>query len=65
MDALGKGVRKLLQLNNPTSNGQVYVLYAHGDEGPAAWYSEANLPVLRVLKSLYDPKGLFSFYNSL
>lgn len=37
----------------------IYVNYAIGDEGPAAWWSEANLPKLRHLKAQWDPHNLF------
>ncbi|KAF6810456.1 FAD-dependent oxygenase, partial [Colletotrichum plurivorum] len=41
----------------------VYVNYAHGDEGAAAWYSRRKLPQLKNLKKKWDAKGLFSFTN--
>ncbi|KAF6825542.1 FAD binding domain-containing protein [Colletotrichum musicola] len=41
----------------------VYVNYAHGDEGAAAWYSRRKLPQLKQLKKKWDAKGLFSFTN--
>jgi len=40
-----------------------YVNYAHGDEGPEAWYSTRKLARLSALKRQWDPKGLFSFSN--
>lgn len=43
----------------------VYVNYAHGDEGPIAWYSAEKLPALLELKERWDPRGLFGFYNGL
>ncbi|KAJ2991370.1 hypothetical protein NUW58_g2537 [Xylaria curta] len=43
----------------------VYVNYAIGDEGPAAWWSEANLPKLRALKARWDPHNLFGKGYSL
>ena len=51
--------------NNNSSDIQVYVNYARGDEGPVSWYSERKLPRLMELKSRYDPSGLFSHYNGL
>ena len=41
----------------------VYVNYAHGDEGPEAWYGKRKLPKLRKLKAKWDPEGLFSWFN--
>jgi hypothetical protein len=43
----------------------VYVNFAHGDEGPAAWYGQRNLERLGRLKQIWDPKRLFSFYNAV
>ncbi|KAI1332613.1 FAD binding domain-containing protein [Xylariaceae sp. FL0255] len=53
--------RQKLIGKNPLS---VYVNYAHGDEGPVAWYSSRKLPALHAIKSKYDPKNLFHFTNS-
>ncbi|KAL3250621.1 hypothetical protein ABHI18_011094 [Aspergillus niger] len=44
---------------------EVYMQFAHGDEGADAWFSAANVPKLRRLKELYDPLDLFRFYNSV
>ncbi|KAI0161041.1 hypothetical protein GGR52DRAFT_157104 [Hypoxylon sp. FL1284] len=41
----------------------VYVNFAHGHEGPAAWYGAGNLDRLGRLKQKWDPQGLFSFYD--
>ncbi|KAI2621293.1 hypothetical protein GGR54DRAFT_96721 [Hypoxylon sp. NC1633] len=43
----------------------VYVNFAHGDEGPAAWYGARNLERLSELKREWDPQELFSFYNAV
>ncbi|CAI6338016.1 unnamed protein product [Periconia digitata] len=43
----------------------VYTHFAHGDEGPEAWYSPENLPHLRELKKRFDRDGLFRFYNPI
>lgn len=52
-----------------TANGfdqpVVYVNFAHGDEGPAAWYGARNMERLGGLKRIWDPKGLFGFYNTI
>ncbi|KAK4697082.1 hypothetical protein P7C71_g938, partial [Lecanoromycetidae sp. Uapishka_2] len=38
-----------------------YSNYAHGDEGPEAWYSARKLPQLSALKRKWDPDRLFSW----
>ena len=38
-----------------------YSNYAHGDEGPEAWYSARKLPRLSALKRKWDPDELFSW----
>nr|QNC49721.1 Hfaza2M [Hypoxylon fragiforme] len=43
----------------------VYVNFAHGDEGPAAWYGARNLARLSELKRKWDPRGLFNYYNAV
>ncbi|KAH8196233.1 hypothetical protein TruAng_009590 [Truncatella angustata] len=43
----------------------VYAGYAHGDEGPAAWYSSRKLKRLVALKNRWDPKDLFSWNNPI
>ncbi|KAK3324852.1 hypothetical protein B0H66DRAFT_471114 [Apodospora peruviana] len=40
-----------------------YINFAHGDEGPEAWFSAEKLPKLSTLKRQWDPKGLFSWHN--
>ncbi|KAI1314099.1 hypothetical protein F5Y03DRAFT_336159 [Xylaria venustula] len=42
----------------------VYVNFAHGDEGPEAWYGARNLERLARTKKKWDPNGLFNFYNT-
>lgn len=44
---------------------EVYVNYAHGDEGQVAWYLDRKLPRLRALKSRWDPRGLFNWSNGI
>lgn len=41
---------------------ELYVTYAHGDEGPQAWYRE-KLEQLVQLKKRWDPKELFRYMN--
>ena len=42
---------------------QTYINYAFGDEGPAVWYGEQNLPRLIKLKQRWDPLGKFGAGN--
>jgi hypothetical protein len=42
---------------------EVYVNYAHGDEGRNAWYTAPKLPRLEKLKQKWDPNSLFNFTN--
>ncbi|KAI0096946.1 FAD binding domain-containing protein [Nemania sp. FL0031] len=56
---------KLVEQGCSKSPLEVYVNYAHGDEGPVAWYSERKLPRLLALKSRWDPKNLFKWTNGL
>ncbi|KAL5355969.1 hypothetical protein BJX96DRAFT_142127 [Aspergillus floccosus] len=54
-----KSLRKKLQATSGFDEPHIYVNYAFGDEGPAAWWGAENLPRLRRLKRRWDPKGLF------
>ncbi|TVY94171.1 FAD-linked oxidoreductase [Lachnellula willkommii] len=63
IDAFGRSFRDLLQKSSWKDQLEVYTNFAHGDEGVAAWYTEANVPMLTELKQRFDPNGLFSFYN--
>lgn len=60
----GKNLRKIIFEGEESLKFHAYVNYAHGDEtlqemyGYEDWRQEK----LRQLKSLYDPKGRFSFY---
>ncbi|KAM7212104.1 6-hydroxy-D-nicotine oxidase [Rhypophila decipiens] len=42
---------------------EVYVNFAHGDEGPESWYSSRKLAILATLKRIYDPANIFCWYN--
>ena len=44
---------------------EVYVNYAHGDEGEVAWYSDRKLPRLRASKARWDPKQMFHWTNGI
>ena len=61
IDEFAQRQRSLLQSASGFPQLQVYVNYAHGDEGPVPPYTEANLATLRDLKAHWDPKGLFGF----
>lgn len=59
----GREVRDMLHSGSGKEELQTYVHFANGDETPATWYSSAKLGRLVELKSVYDPAGLFSWYN--
>ncbi|KAK8051166.1 FAD binding domain protein [Apiospora rasikravindrae] len=63
LDKFGREVRDLLQRGSGKDQLDVYVHFAHGDEGPASWYTAERLPKLVSLKEKYDPTGMFSWYN--
>ncbi|CAF9911250.1 hypothetical protein IMSHALPRED_009977 [Imshaugia aleurites] len=48
-----------------TSNIEVHVNYAYGDEGQPGWYTAPKLPRVNALKNEHDPNKLFSHYNAL
>jgi fumiquinazoline A oxidase len=58
-----KGARGTLQATSGFTNLSVYVNFAHGDEGPAVWYSPRKLENLTRLKQKWDPDERFSFYQ--
>ncbi|KAJ9148278.1 FAD binding domain family protein [Pleurostoma richardsiae] len=57
--------RAKFQQTSGFSEQAVYVNYAHGDEGPVAWYSSRKLHKLKALKTRWDPTGLFNWYNPI
>lgn len=57
--------KKLVATGSRNGALEVYVNYAHGDEGQVAWYSERKLPKLRALKSRWDPQQLFHWTNGI
>ncbi|KAH7303837.1 hypothetical protein B0I35DRAFT_446100 [Stachybotrys elegans] len=61
----GRRIRQMLATGSGNPELETYVNYAHGDEGPAAWYSVKTLPRLRELKRVWDPQGIFGFYNPI
>ncbi|KAI5917887.1 FAD-binding domain-containing protein [Camillea tinctor] len=59
----GREMRDMLQNGSGRDELSVFVHFGHGDEDPAAWFSRDNLPRLMSLKNVYDPLGIFSWYN--
>ncbi|KAK7946046.1 FAD-linked oxidoreductase afoF [Apiospora aurea] len=51
-------LREAIYRTSGFASPQVYVNYAHGDEGPEAWYG-SSLSRLRMLKQKYDPQNRF------
>ncbi|KAI4235936.1 MAG: hypothetical protein L6R40_006304 [Gallowayella cf. fulva] len=60
-----KSSRAKFQQTSGFAQLSVYTGYAHGDEGPEAWYSRGKLPRLRRLKQQWDPAQLFSWNNPI
>ncbi|KAK7957011.1 FAD-binding domain-containing protein [Apiospora aurea] len=65
LDNFGREIRDLLQGGSGKDQLDVYVHFAHGDEGPGSWYTKERLPKLLKLKEAYDPTGMFSWYNPI
>lgn len=63
VDAFMLDTREKFQATSGFPSLQVYINYDHGDEGPAAWWGQSNLPKLIELKQKWDPKGLFGKGN--
>ncbi|EMR67042.1 putative fad binding domain containing protein [Eutypa lata UCREL1] len=64
-EEFGQAIRARMVELNGERGMQVYVNYARGDEDEKAWYSDRKLERLGKLKSTWDPKGLFSYYNPI
>ncbi|KAL9619499.1 MAG: hypothetical protein Q9160_005862 [Pyrenula sp. 1 TL-2023] len=62
---LTKSLRAKLQATSGFEIPHIYLNYAFGDEGPAAWWSAANLPRLRALKAQWDPEERFGKANPI
>ena len=60
-----RSMRAKLQATSGFATPQVYVNYAYGDEGAAAWWSAANLPRLERLQAKWDPAGRFGKVNPI
>ncbi|RMZ74827.1 hypothetical protein DV737_g5694, partial [Chaetothyriales sp. CBS 132003] len=58
-----KDTRSSVQATSGFDHLSVYVNFANGDEGPAAWYSPQNLYNLTRLKRKWDSRERFSFYQ--
>lgn len=56
-----RSIRSQFQRTSGFSEMEIYLNYAHGDEGADVWYSPQHLPKLSQLKSKWDPDELFSF----
>lgn len=55
-----QSTRSRYQATSGFEDLEVYINYAHGDEGPAVWYGESNLPRLEALKKRWDPQNVFT-----
>ncbi|KAK8011610.1 FAD-dependent oxidase [Apiospora arundinis] len=64
VEKFATSIRQKLSPMSGAKGLEVYVNYAHGDEGPVAWYGE-NLARLRQLKSEWDPSVLFNWTNGI
>lgn len=63
VDELWQPIRRNFSITNGFGDLSVYVNFAHGDEGPEAWYGSRKLRRLSELKRKWDPNQLFSFYD--
>ncbi|RHZ49215.1 FAD-dependent monooxygenase fmqD [Aspergillus thermomutatus] len=59
VDAFLRPTREQFQATMGFDTLRVYVNEALGDEGPAAWYGQHNLPRLVALKQRWDPNNQF------
>ncbi|KAL1877493.1 hypothetical protein Daus18300_002480 [Diaporthe australafricana] len=64
VETFATSIRQKLAPMSGSSGIEVYVNYAHGDEGPEAWYGD-NLDRLRQLKAEWDPSTLFNWTNGI
>jgi hypothetical protein len=60
-----RSVRANFQKTSGFDDLEVYVNFAHGDEGPAVWYAPRKLENLTRLKRHWDPDQLFSYSNPI
>ncbi|ELR03672.1 hypothetical protein GMDG_06315 [Pseudogymnoascus destructans 20631-21] len=58
-----KDARAVMQETSGLDCLSIYVNFAHGDEGPEAWYSHRKLARLSRLKRKWDPSNRFGFYQ--
>ncbi|ESZ93591.1 FAD binding domain protein [Sclerotinia borealis F-4128] len=62
---VGTTTREKLYRTDGSATKDVFVNFAHGDEGPESWYTKRKLPRLLALKRKYDPHRVFTHYNGL
>ncbi|KAL2256015.1 hypothetical protein VTK26DRAFT_2346 [Humicola hyalothermophila] len=65
IDAFAEPVRQAYAEGGGNPNLEVYVNYAHGNEGVNSWYTPRKLGRLRRLKNRWDPQNLFAFTNGI
>ncbi|GAB1312716.1 FAD-linked oxidoreductase azaL [Madurella fahalii] len=65
LNDFARELRDRFQRGSGSSSLETYVHFGHGDEPAVSWYSERKLPALRLLKHIYDPASLFSWYNAV
>lgn len=58
-------IRSQLQAVSGFNTSHTYINYGLGDEGPSAWWSEANLPKLINVKREWDPDRRFGVVNPI
>ncbi|CAN8102492.1 unnamed protein product [Discula destructiva] len=64
VNEFASSARTAFQATSGFDDLELYMTYAHGDEGPQVWYRE-KLAQLKKLKGKWDPKGLFDFFNAV
>ena len=64
-NAVAKELRTAFTKTSGYDQLEIYISYAHGDEDPASWYGADKLTRLVPLKKKWDPKNVFSYYNSI
>lgn len=64
INAFAQNARQVFARKSGYPELEVYVSYAHGDEGPKAWFGE-SVARLRALKKIWDPANLFGYMNPI
>jgi len=62
---VGSTTRDMLYETDGSNTKDVFVNFAHGDEGAKSWYSERKLKKLEILKQIYDPERVFTNFNPI